>query len=1462
MQMKGKHLMSQHGSQPPVSAPGREATGSMRSLLILGLGAMFAFVLLLNLAAAAQGAQIHAFSGSFGAPGSASGQLRLRPFYLAPSGEGENLAGSGVAVDDQTGDIYVADTGNNRVDEFDPSRPSGEQFVRAWGWGVQNGAAESEVCTTACLTGMPGTEPGQSEEPTFIAVDNSGGLSQGDVYVGVRRGQPAQNENQTVQLLDASGGNFTLTFEGQTTAPLAFDSTPEMVGQALEGLSAIGSHNVFVRSQEGGGWHIIFDGALAETNVPQLVADASDLTPAGAAANVETRYRGGPLASGLIAKFDSEGNLLETWATKGQLDGASTPEGPFGPLAGLAVDPTGHLWVAAAGRVYEFEQDDVFIRGWVAPRGGGVDAPQGLGVDSAEDLYIVGVSEGVQKLSSSGAWLGVVSPAGGFTGLAVDPPLDDLYLDQGGSISSISRQCAPVPVIGAERGCSPAQIFGAGHLDAAAGLAADAAGTVYAASTGTDQIAVFDVSLEATVSPATDLHATTATVNGRIDPKSGGNATRCFFRVGKTTSYGQNVPCLNASEVEVGTETDPISGPTEVHADLDGLEGGSTYHYTLRAFNLAEEVVTSEDGSFETSPIPAIGQGRTEEITATSAKLAAEIDPEGLAVSSCQIEWGTSTSYGTTIPCEPPSLAAGTASVPIAATLDDLTANTTYHWRVVAINANGTATGPDNTFVFSTESPGSPSGSCPNEALRQANGSLALPDCRAYELVDPPQKNGALLSPAIFGLTPSIAADGSRVIASSLQCFSDAQSCTGDRVSKGPPFEFERTSSGWVTRPLAPSASEFEINTVWGYSADSGQVLYSAPVPSHVTDEFYARRPGGAMEAIGPIAESRSFFTIGGSLLTATPDLSHVVYESSTEALWSFDKTHNSGSLYEYSGTTNSSPMLVGVSGEEEGSDDLISACGTKFGDGSEGQTLSADGRIVYFRALKCPTGSGANTGVKVPADQLYARVDGETSEAHTVHISASRCGTGNLPGEEACRAAPVSDAYMEAASQDGSQAVFTSTQQLTDEASEDGQSGDSAGSDGCPHTTGPNGCNLYLYDGTDDRSPADASLIDVSAGDTSGLGPQVQGVMALSPDGSHVYFVARGVLTGRNAEGNEPTEGADNLYLFQRDTPNPQGRTTFVATLPGGGAAHRTESLQWGEKAIIAANVSADGRFLLFSSHGALTPDARPGEGAQVYRYDAESRQLLRVSIGSQGFNNDGNGAAGEARIVPPEAINVGAARSDPSMSADGSRVFFQSPVALTAGALNEVPLNARGGSDSLAQNVYEWQAPGGPECDEADGCVALISDGHDVSEGSDAGARTTASAVELLGASTSGEDVFFSTVDPLVPADNDTGYDIYDARAGGGFAPAPTPTICQGDACKGHGTQAAAEGGAATSTFSGAEEGPRRSAMTKCKKGFVRKGSKCVKKPKQKKKHHKKSGSKKNGKHKHSGDDRGGKK
>jgi hypothetical protein len=259
---------------------------------------------------------------------------------------------------------------------------------------------------------------------------------------------------------------------------------------------------------------------------------------------------------------------------------------------------------------------------------------------------------------------------------------------------------------------------------------------------------------------------------------------------------------------------------------------------------------------------------------------------------------------------------------------------------------------------------------------------------------------------------------------------------------------------------------------------------------------------------------------------------------------------------------------------------------------------------------------------------------------------------------------------------------------------------------------------------------------------------------------------------------------------MYERDGSYPAGRTVFIATLPDSEAGREVEAVQWEGHGSKAANVTPDGDFLLFTSHGALTADDTRGLGPeQVYWYDALTGTLARASIGEHGLNDDGNAGTGGAGIVVPNT-KVGQPRRDPSMSDDGSLVFFQSPVGLTARALNDVPMNAKGASIGVdqAQNVYEWEAPGTHGCGEASGCVYLISDGQDVSEEGGA-AGVTGSAVELLGTDASGDDVFFTTADQLVPADTDSEIDYYDARVDGGFPAPSTVPGCDGENCHGAG-------------------------------------------------------------------------
>lgn len=90
-------------------------------------------------------------------------------------------------------------------------------------------------------------------------------------------------QNNEIQLVTVTGtptgGTFTLTFDGQTTAGIAFDATAAAVKSALAALSSVGgTANVAVSGSTSGPWTVEFQGSLADTNVAQMTADATGLT--------------------------------------------------------------------------------------------------------------------------------------------------------------------------------------------------------------------------------------------------------------------------------------------------------------------------------------------------------------------------------------------------------------------------------------------------------------------------------------------------------------------------------------------------------------------------------------------------------------------------------------------------------------------------------------------------------------------------------------------------------------------------------------------------------------------------------------------------------------------------------------------------------------------------------------------------------------------------------------------------------------------------------------------------------------------------------------------------------------------------------------------------------------------------------------------------------------------------------
>ena len=652
----------------------------------------------------------------------------------------------------------------------------------------------------------------------------------------------------------------------------------------------------------------------------------------------------------------------------------------------------------------------------------------------------------------------------------------------------------------------------------------------------------------------------------------------------------------------------------------------------------------------------------------------------------------------------------------------------------------------------------SAAGACPNEQLRAEDHSTYLPDCRAYELVTPAYKEGALV---LLSEPGEISADGSRVIVRSLGAFAATEDVPLGEVASGASYEPSRTSVGWVTVPLVPPATRFPIDFGGSarqlVSADLGTTSWllnaSSPGPAEPPgfqqnpgEDLYLRRPDGSFLRVGPTTLASLEQTIAYPQ-RGSSDLSHIFFVLEQGFLWPGDATARGPqvglapqpdpSLYESNlGAVGAEPKLVGVrnNGPLHGSPhinegaELISQCGTELaytapGSGSPGAAypwVPAGGRTVFFRALdgnvgvcgnekglqkeceeegksaaECEAQLAAKHGPRPHAPQV-SELYARLDGSKTVAISEP---SPPLCSSPQCLNAEKSErqpAFFQGASEDGKRVFFTTTQPLVNE-----------------DTDSTNDVYEAEIEGEGEGAKV-GRLIQVSRGDSSdptpGSGAKVLGVSAIANDGSRVYFVAEGVLTSAaNGDGQTAVAGVPNLYVAEPAS----GRTTFIAPLLSSDEEH-----DWAREAS-AVRLTPDGRFLVFAS------------GQQIFEYDAQTGRLATIAT---------EGA--EVRV-----------------SNDGSYVFFMSSAALTPRALND--------PRHVIQNIYEYHS----------GHVSLISDGQDVN----------GVGASLLGIDASGENVFFTTVDPLVSQDTDTQSDVYDARVNGGFPAAASPAGCSGDGCQG---------------------------------------------------------------------------
>ena len=78
----------------------------------------------------------------------------------------------GIAINPSTKNIYIGNEDDQRIDELNEKG----EFIRAFGYGVSNGEAKLETCTTTCQSGIGGSAAGQFNEPEGVAIDSTGKL--------------------------------------------------------------------------------------------------------------------------------------------------------------------------------------------------------------------------------------------------------------------------------------------------------------------------------------------------------------------------------------------------------------------------------------------------------------------------------------------------------------------------------------------------------------------------------------------------------------------------------------------------------------------------------------------------------------------------------------------------------------------------------------------------------------------------------------------------------------------------------------------------------------------------------------------------------------------------------------------------------------------------------------------------------------------------------------------------------------------------------------------------------------------------------------------------------------------------------------------------------------------------------------------------------------------------------------
>jgi hypothetical protein len=1142
----------------------------------------------------------------------------------------------------------------------------------------------------------------------------------------------------------------------------------------------------------------------------------------------------GDTGDSLVSKFHSSGDLVTSWGPGGTKDGSDTDLSTFGPLInGVAVGgPDGDLYVGGSccynvfqytpGGTYEGPYQNVGGVPWLKadPAGNyftGAGGFFGSGTAIHETSYVN---------SGGNASQYQVSTDYPTTGFGFDPSSGELYqsvgtrnegapTDHGPRVDHYNTDCNP-PVAP----CDPTDSFGSGQLSGAMGVGVDGnSHTVYVANSTSSDVSVFgDVRPVVTTVQFSGATETSVILNGHIDPLGRGDITSCHFEYGFDKTYGTTLPCTP------DPASSNFSSPTDVTASVTGLSPGTKDHYRVVATNAAGATAAGLDRTLITTQPPAIDGLASANLTATSADLNAQVNPNGLDT-TYRFEYGPSATYEQVAPVPDGTISASNSDQAIGVHLDNLVPHVVYHYRLLATNADGTTPSGDQTFNFYPPA-------CPNENVRQQTQANYLPECRAYELVSPGDAGGTQIFPR--GPNTGYATNPPR--------FSFTGQWSTIPGSGGKPIDGDgdlyvatRTDTGWVNRYV-------------GIPSDQAAVVGGPPQgPPNSTPAQEFRAPSAlsgdnsqqnsvltnpSMSVFADFNEgNQSIESIFGADFQ-----NHTVISSNAAWVWAADGSAlgrwptNLGAVP--AGSYSGYPAGASLASYQSGPPVQIAPGGKHaldcpYGPSSYGYASEADfcpGDVTASSDLSHFV-FASTWNVFAPGGQLTAPgsvYDNNTTTGATAVASKTPAGD-DIPSEPTDGAGdPL---QIPGVSSDGSHILMAAAGRGP------------CGSTSCPPLpcgsdyTHVRRCLMqpsHLYMRVDG-----AVTYDVSQGHHVNY-------VGINGDGSKVYFTTNQQLTP------DDTDTSVDLYMWSEATNSitlisagnngagnsdacnggldaNNGNTTTqcdIATYTqlfmcqveygGGGAggnclsdnfiASQSGDIYFSSLERLDGTRGTLGQQNLYVYRGGqvqwVTTLTGPPFCIDTYSHTTCTRvermqvspdgshmafitgdQVAQSQYDSAGHQEMYTYDSSSRKMICVSCIPSGAPpTSDVSASQDGlfmtndGRAFFSTDDALVAGDTNQ------------SEDVYEY----------TEGRPQLITPGTGDTSQPSGGALGFGAKAGLMGVSANGSDAYFGTYQTLVPADhNGLFFKVYDARSGGGFpAPPPAPPCNAADECHGAGS------------------------------------------------------------------------